>query len=79
MAISDLLYLAISSPSAVLLMIVLLLVLASYVISTARQRWVVYRTVRQLPGDPDEHWLYGHAPKVLYWNDFVMLIALILL
>ena len=62
MAISDLLYLAISSPSAVLLVIVLLL--APYVISAARQQWIVYRTVRQLPCDPDEHWMFGHAPKV---------------
>ena len=62
MAISDLVYLAISSPSVILLVIALLL--APYVIRAARQRWIVYKTMQQLPCDPDQHWLFGHASKV---------------
>ena len=63
-AISELLYLAISSPGTGAVLLVIVLLLASYVISAARQRWIVYRTVRQLPCDPDEHWLFGHTRKV---------------
>ena len=53
---------AILSPSMILLVIVL--VLAPYVISAARQRWIIYKTMQQLPCDPDQHWLFGHGPKV---------------
>ena len=60
--ISDLLYLAVSSPSVILLVLVLLI--APYVINTARQQWIAYRAIRNLPCDPDQHWFFGHAPKV---------------
>ena len=56
-------YSVISSPAVILLVLVLLL--APYVISAARQQWIVYKALQKLPCDPDQHWLFGHAPKVV--------------
>ena len=51
---------------AVVLGVVLLVV--SYVFRTVRQQWAIITALRQLPCDPEYHWLWGHTPKVSFFK-----------
>ena len=56
-----------SSPSSMILLAVVLgvvLLVASYVFRTVRQQWAIITALRQVPCDPEQHWLWGHKPKV---------------
>ena len=57
--------------SMILLAVVLgvvLLVASYHVFRTVRQQWGIITALRQLPCDPEYHWLWGHTPKVSFLN-----------
>ena len=55
-----------SSPSGILLavLVVVALVFVPSVYHTAQQQWAIYTALKRVPCDSDQHWLFGHTPKV---------------
>ena len=55
-----------TSYSMILLTVVLgvVLLVALHMFCTVRQQWAIITALRQVPCDPEHHWLWGHAPIV---------------
>ena len=59
------------SPSGLLVAALLLLIvlILPYTVPTLLHQWGIYTALKQLPCDPDQHWLLGHAPKVSVYSN----------
>ena len=61
--------------SMILLAVVLgvVLLVASYVFRTVRQQWAIITALKQLPCDPEYHWLWGHTQSEVFQSNFNLL------